>query len=334
MKAFLLGLVCLTLCSFVGPELAQAQLVAEPCTPGIDDCPSTNREAARYGTCEFVETIQNVFNFVIQISSILVVFMLAFYGLWLVVSGGNTTVRDKLKEYLVNVVVGLLLIIAAYAIVNTIITILVADEKVKTSWGQIECIYPTAAVEIELYRGRPTAVPGVTEGALSSAAVEAGVVGVEPYREAICARAAARGIGSECTKILALMSVESAGRPSVESPAGAVGLMQIMPATAKTLDPALSGLSDTEIKNRLKDPNYNLDLGIKFYAQLKEEFGEDRLVWAAYNGGRGANGDSRDCPGLRRWECEWDNPAKTIPNTGYKETRNYVPNIMRALERL
>jgi soluble lytic murein transglycosylase-like protein len=83
--------------------------------------------------------------------------------------------------------------------------------------------------------------------------------------------------------ILAQCQVESAGDPRAVSPAGAQGLLQLMPATAAKMG----------VENPF-DPAQNLRGGI---AYLKRQYGAlaevpahvDRLLWsfAAYNGGRG-----------------------------------------------
>jgi hypothetical protein len=85
--------------------------------------------------------------------------------------------------------------------------------------------------------------------------------------------------------IQAQVLVESGGEPFAISPAGAVGLMQLMPATARYL-----GLAE----ELLFDPEHNLRTGIAYLRRQFEAFPEidtfyDRMncALAAYNGGRG-----------------------------------------------
>lgn len=106
----------------------------------------------RYGTCELVQTIQNTIEFIIVLLALIVVLLLVWYGLNLVVSGGNSEALSKIKSYFVNVFVGLLLIMGGYAIVNTIITILVSDDYFSGSWSNVECVYPTVAINIDLLK--------------------------------------------------------------------------------------------------------------------------------------------------------------------------------------
>ena len=72
----------------------------------------------------------------------------------------------------------------------------------------------------------------------------------------------------------AVMRMESGGNPNAISRAGAIGLMQLMPGTAKGLgvDP--------------KDPHRNLEGGIKYLSQLSDKYDGDYVkTLAAYNAG-------------------------------------------------
>ncbi len=101
--------------------------------------------------------------------------------------------------------------------------------------------------------------------------------------------------------VLAVIAVESNGKPGAVSSAGAGGLMQLMPQTAARFG----------VKDRM-DPSQNIAGGVKYLAWLLEEFdGDPLLALAGYNAGEGA---------VRR--------AKGVPN--YKETRNYVPKVVGA----
>lgn len=76
--------------------------------------------------------------------------------------------------------------------------------------------------------------------------------------------------------VRAVMRVESGGNPKAVSSAGAIGLMQLMPATARGLgvDP--------------KDPIRNIEGGVKYLAQLSDKYDGDYVkTLAAYNAGSG-----------------------------------------------
>ncbi|WP_171131467.1 MULTISPECIES: lytic transglycosylase domain-containing protein [unclassified Ruegeria] len=103
--------------------------------------------------------------------------------------------------------------------------------------------------------------------------------------------------------VLAVISVESAGRADAVSSAGAQGLMQLMPATASRF-----GVSDS-----LK-PDQNIAGGVKYLNWLMEEFGNDPiLVLAGYNAGEGAVRKHSGVP-------------------PYAETRDYVPKVLAAFQ--
>jgi soluble lytic murein transglycosylase len=121
---------------------------------------------------------------------------------------------------------------------------------------------------------------------------------------------------------------ESAFDQYAQSHAGAMGLMQLMPATAKETAQK-SGLSYS--KNRLlNDPAYNMTLGSLYLKQMLDRFDGNRtLAIAAYNAGPGRVsqwiaefGDPRDA---KIDETDW---IETIP---VYETRNYVQRVTEAI---
>lgn len=96
-----------------------------------------------------------------------------------------------------------------------------------------------------------------------------------------------------------LVQAESDFNPKALSHAGAMGLSQLMPGTARSL-----GVADPF------DPQQNLEGGAKYLAGLLKQFnGDEKLALAAYNAGPGA---------VRRYDA--------VPP--FKETQNYVNRIM------
>lgn len=76
--------------------------------------------------------------------------------------------------------------------------------------------------------------------------------------------------------VLSLVQTESSGNPSAVSPAGAIGLFQLMPATA-------AGLSVNP-----NDPAGNIQGGLTYLQQLYNQFGNWNEALEAYNEGPGA----------------------------------------------
>ena len=97
---------------------------------------------------------------------------------------------------------------------------------------------------------------------------------------------------------LNLITVESNWKDGARSYAGAIGLCQLMPATARYL-----GVKDPW------DPYANMDGGARYLAEQYREFGKWRLALAAYNAGPGA---------VKKYGG--------IPP--YRETQNYVRKIL------
>jgi len=87
---------------------------------------------------------------------------------------------------------------------------------------------------------------------------------------------AATETGLPADLIRSVIQTESGGNAAARSPKGAIGLMQLMPATAREL-----GVDPT-------DPVQNVLGGARYLARMKERFGSDQLALAAYNAGPGA----------------------------------------------
>lgn len=165
--------------------------------------------------------------------------------------------------------------------------------------------------------------------------------------------------GADTAKFLeAIMHIESAGKINQKSSAGACGLMQFLPPTARQFGPMcgknFNGMTDDDVCNWLR----GLDLTTPQSTVAQTTFcmtsqyasaisngscygGQIRDMAAGYNGGGGcdpsASNDnalatSVSCAGTAdcsnrptlRYECLWNNEAHTVCNTTFNQTRDYV----------
>jgi len=86
--------------------------------------------------------------------------------------------------------------------------------------------------------------------------------------------------------VLALIEQESHFRPKARGPGGSLGLMQLMPRSARAVA-AQHGIPWQGVRT-LHDPVKNVHLGVLYLAQMREVFGSTDLAMAAYNIGPGA----------------------------------------------
>ena len=119
--------------------------------------------------------------------------------------------------------------------------------------------------------------------------------------------------------MMAIIRVESKFDPERTSKKGAIGLMQIMPETAKWAAQT-SGI-DYQNDNQLWETNTNLALGAWYISYLHGLFNGNMLaVAAAYNAGQNK---------VVQWmeEGVWTGDEKGIENIPYGETRHYIQKV-------
>ncbi len=113
---------------------------------------------------------------------------------------------------------------------------------------------------------------------------------------------------------------ESAFVQDARSPKGALGLMQLMPATAKYISRSLP--KKYQGKSKLTQADINLSLGTRYLRKMLKRFGgQTVLATAAYNAGEGR---------IMRWlptETTLD-AERWIENIPFRETREYVTSVL------
>jgi soluble lytic murein transglycosylase-like protein len=154
----------------------------------------------------------------------------------------------------------------------------------------------SAAAEVNQYLGRES---NQSATAKIVAANFRGTVATSGDIDSAIEQAAARH-NVDPNLVRAVVKVESNFNPNAVSRKGAMGLMQLMPSTARQL----------KVKNPF-DPEQNVDAGVRHLKQLLESYGGDiKLTLAAYNAGAGAVARSSGVP-------------------RYAETQNYVRRITK-----
>lgn len=120
--------------------------------------------------------------------------------------------------------------------------------------------------------------------------------------------------------VLGIMRSESAMMEHARSSAGALGLMQVLPSTAKTLA-SKHGMSYSS-SSQLLQGDFNIRFGTVYLRELLDEYAQNPvLVSGAYNAGPNA---------VDRWlgSRPLDEAAQWIETLPYYETRDYIPRVL------
>jgi soluble lytic murein transglycosylase len=137
------------------------------------------------------------------------------------------------------------------------------------------------------------------------------------------------GVGPvEAAFILGITRQESGFDPHIRSPAGATGMMQLMPGTASIVARKLGYSYGAE---RLQDADFNMQLGSAFLGQLVDQFsGSYVMATAAYNAGPGRPTEWTTFCGDPRTAST--DPADFIECIPFTETRDYVMRVMEGVQ--
>src|SRR5262249_13906852 len=138
-----------------------------------------------------------------------------------------------------------------------------------------------------------------------------------PFASSIHEWSAHAGVDAALTA--GLIRQESAFDPQAHSGANAIGLMQILPKTARLL--AKKGRVGYS-RARLHDPDYNIHLGTIYVAGLKHDFGSVESALAAYNAGEDR---------VAQWTAgqNYRELAEFVDSIPFTETREYVEIVTR-----
>jgi soluble lytic murein transglycosylase len=134
---------------------------------------------------------------------------------------------------------------------------------------------------------------------------------------------AARAEGVDPLLVVSLIRQESLFDPDAVSSAGARGLMQLLPSTARRVHAADGGAAPTSAA--LHDVATNVRLGVTLLSRLLTRYGGSTVkALAAYNGGEDA---------VAKWERRYAGrePDEFVELISYRETRDYVKAVLRNL---
>ncbi len=133
----------------------------------------------------------------------------------------------------------------------------------------------------------------------------------------------AKAQGLDPYLVAALAAQESTFDAGIRSSAGAVGLMQIMPATGRGFAKRLAIRPFST--DRLTEPDVNVAIGTRYFSDLMRQFGHAAYALASYNAGENR---------VARWRAQRPNlpTDEWIDDIPFPETQNYVKRILGTAE--
>ncbi|MDR7435379.1 MAG: transglycosylase SLT domain-containing protein [Armatimonadota bacterium] len=161
-------------------------------------------------------------------------------------------------------------------------------------------------------------------------------------------REAANRFGLDPLLVLAVIREESRFNPQAISPAGARGLMQVMPSTGERIAKQISDFQKPRSQMDLTDPETNILLGTAYLGHLLKRFdGNVALAIAGYNAGPGAVSQWRDqlaisdlgfrISNVEGLKSAFRNPQSEMRNFNwfvetipYRETREYLKRVLQS----
>jgi soluble lytic murein transglycosylase len=137
------------------------------------------------------------------------------------------------------------------------------------------------------------------------------------FRKLICDAATAQKI--DPLWLHAIIWQESKYDPAIRSAAGARGLMQFIPETARAVA-ASAGMQGVTM-DKLYEPAVSIQLGAAYWSSLMQQLKSPEMALAAYNGGP---------DNVQRWASKSPDPELFVSDIGFVETKKYVMMVFAA----
>ncbi len=293
---------------------------------GLVPCGGENEPDCQ--SCHVVILTNNVISWLVMVLGTIAAIIIVYAGFKLLTAGGNGHAREDAKEMISNMIIGYVIVLAGWLVVDTGMKALVNQSNYGI-WNEVQCVtqpiakYGGEYVPADELEVMPLTASGLNRVAMSSGDVSMVVSSIRAAGDTVSmVEAAARQAGITDPRTIKtftalVMQESSLCRNKVGPPTRygtAYGCGQMLLSTARGLDP------NATVERLRDDDAYNLSLSARFFSQQLARYNNNvRLTLASYNGGDKANQQSTTCPGQLVWECQ--------QNEGYAQTRNYVSNI-------
>jgi len=296
--------------------------------PGINEL-WTNPKGIEISPKNFSTIFKAVYLLALNLVGILAALAIMIGGFEYIMSFGNPAAINKGKAWIWGAIQGLALAFSTYTFLYLINPDLVIIRDIKLKQVEIASTPPGMSAwhpssEQQTPYGQDTCNKFITNSdkkinfnTITKKNLPSGCVSGSQLDNAFNSTAS----GDQLKLLKTVAAIESKCTSNMgKSPAGACGVMQIMPQTAKGLDPTNKELSNEAMCNKLiSDNQYSIKLAAKYLSENENKSVQDQL--AIYNGGKDAVNPSTDCPNSKKYEC-------CVKPNGLAETQNYIPEAL------